>query len=90
MRLLRPPHIGIFPRSFRLHGTHHAREMIEEICSMWGRPRYGDHYSDRLLGRLSSLSLRLRQCLWIGEASAGQRQNAHADDDDRHADELHA
>jgi hypothetical protein len=30
------PHIGIFPRSFRLHGTHHAREMIVEICSMWG------------------------------------------------------
>src|ERR1700675_3099751 len=35
MRLLRPPHIGIFLRSFRLHGTHHAREMIAEICSMW-------------------------------------------------------
>ena len=35
MRLLRPPHIGIFPRSFRLHGAHHAREMIVEICSMW-------------------------------------------------------
>jgi hypothetical protein len=29
------PHIGIFLRSFRLHGTHHAREMIAEICSMW-------------------------------------------------------
>jgi hypothetical protein len=36
MRLLRPPHIGIFPRSFRLHGARHAREMIVEICSMWG------------------------------------------------------
>jgi len=35
MRLLRPPHIGIFLRSFRLHGNHHAREMIAEICSMW-------------------------------------------------------
>jgi len=35
MRLLRPPHIGIFLRSFRLHGTRHAREMIAEICSMW-------------------------------------------------------
>jgi len=35
MRLLRPPHIGILPRSFRLHGTHHAREMIVAICSMW-------------------------------------------------------
>ena len=29
------PHIGIFPRSFRLHGAHHARAMIVEICSMW-------------------------------------------------------
>jgi hypothetical protein len=29
------PHIGIFLRPFRLHGTHHAREMIVEICSMW-------------------------------------------------------
>ena len=35
MRLLRAPHIGIFSRSFRLHGAHHAREMIVEICSMW-------------------------------------------------------
>jgi hypothetical protein len=35
MRLLRPAHIGIFPRSFRLHGAHHAHEMITEICSMW-------------------------------------------------------
>jgi hypothetical protein len=35
MRLLRPPHIGIFPRSFRLHGVYLAREMIVEICSMW-------------------------------------------------------
>jgi hypothetical protein len=34
MRLLRPTHLGIFPRSFRLQGAHHAREMIEEICSM--------------------------------------------------------
>jgi hypothetical protein len=35
MRLLRPSHIGIFLRSFRLHGNHHARKMIAEICSMW-------------------------------------------------------
>jgi hypothetical protein len=35
MRLLRPPHIGIFLRSIRLHGTQHAREMIAEICSVW-------------------------------------------------------
>jgi hypothetical protein len=32
-------HIGIFPRSFRLHGTHHAREKIVEICSMWDASR---------------------------------------------------
>jgi len=35
MRLLRPPHIGIFLRSFHSHSTHYAREMIAEICSMW-------------------------------------------------------
>jgi hypothetical protein len=35
MRLLRPPHIGIFLRSFPSHGTHYARKMIAEICSMW-------------------------------------------------------
>src|SRR5262249_1381050 len=35
MRLLRPPHSGIFLRSFPLHGPHHARETIAEICSLW-------------------------------------------------------
>ena len=35
MRLLRPPHSGIFLRSFRLHGAHHARETIAKICSLW-------------------------------------------------------
>jgi hypothetical protein len=35
MRLLRPPHIGIFLRSFPLHSAHYARETIAEICSMW-------------------------------------------------------
>jgi hypothetical protein len=35
MRLLRPPHIGIFPRSFPSHSTRYARETIVEICSMW-------------------------------------------------------
>jgi hypothetical protein len=35
MRLLRTPRIGIFPRPFRSHSTHYAREMIAEICSMW-------------------------------------------------------
>jgi hypothetical protein len=35
MRLLRLSHIGILPRSFRLHSHHYAREMIVEPCSMW-------------------------------------------------------
>src|SRR6266403_3946410 len=35
MRLLRPPHIGIFLRSFHSHSTHYARETIAEIWSMW-------------------------------------------------------
>jgi hypothetical protein len=34
MRLLRPPPIGIFLRSFHSHSTHYARETIAEICSM--------------------------------------------------------
>ena len=36
MRLLRPPHSGIFLRSFRLHSAHYARERIAKICSLWG------------------------------------------------------
>jgi hypothetical protein len=35
MRLLRPPHSGIFWRSFRLHSAHYARETIAKICSPW-------------------------------------------------------
>jgi hypothetical protein len=35
MRLLRPPHSGIFWRSFRLHSIHYARETIAKICSLW-------------------------------------------------------
>jgi hypothetical protein len=35
MRLLRPPHSGIFCRSFRFHSTHYARETIAKICSPW-------------------------------------------------------
>src|SRR5712664_4336042 len=35
MRLLRPPHSGIFLRSFRLHSPHYARETIAKICSLW-------------------------------------------------------
>jgi hypothetical protein len=33
-RLLRPPWSGIFPRSFRLHSAHYARETIAESCSL--------------------------------------------------------
>ncbi len=36
MRLLRPPHSGIFLRSFRLHSIHYARETIAKIWSLWG------------------------------------------------------
>ena len=35
MRLLRPPHSGIFLRSFRLHSVDYARETIAKICSLW-------------------------------------------------------
>jgi hypothetical protein len=35
LRLLRPPHSGIFPRSFRLQSAHYARETIAKICSLW-------------------------------------------------------
>ena len=35
MRLLRPPQIGIFLRSFPLHSPHYARETIAESCSIW-------------------------------------------------------
>jgi hypothetical protein len=48
MRLLRPSLIGIFPRSFRLHGTRHAREMIGEICSM------GDALATAIMTRTGS------------------------------------
>jgi hypothetical protein len=34
MRLLRPPHTGIFLRSFPLHSPCYARETIAETCSM--------------------------------------------------------
>jgi hypothetical protein len=36
IRLLRPPRIGIFLRSFPFHSTHYVRETIAEICSMRG------------------------------------------------------
>jgi hypothetical protein len=34
MRLLRLPNSNIFLRSLHLHGAHHARETIAEICSL--------------------------------------------------------
>jgi hypothetical protein len=34
-RLLRPPQIGIFLRSFPLHSPRYARETIAESCSIW-------------------------------------------------------
>ena len=34
-RLLRPPQIGIFLRSFPLHSPRYARETIAETCSIW-------------------------------------------------------
>jgi hypothetical protein len=35
LRLLRPPHSGIFPRSFHLQRARYARETIAKICSLW-------------------------------------------------------
>jgi hypothetical protein len=35
MRLLRPSHIGILLRSFRLHSHHYARETSAATCSIW-------------------------------------------------------
>jgi len=34
LHLRRPPHSGIFPRSFRLQSAHYAREMIAQTCSL--------------------------------------------------------
>jgi hypothetical protein len=36
MRLLRPPQIDIFLRSFPLHRIDYASETIAESCSIWG------------------------------------------------------
>jgi hypothetical protein len=52
MRLLRPSPIGILPRSFRFHGTHHAREMIVAICSM------GDALATAIITRTGSFRSR--------------------------------
>ena len=35
LRLLRPPHIGRFRRSFPSQSAHYAPETIAEIVSMW-------------------------------------------------------
>jgi len=48
MRLLRPPPIGIFRRSFPLHGDHHAPETIAESCSM------GDALATAIISRTGS------------------------------------
>src|SRR6185312_4325610 len=54
-RLLRPPPSGIFRRSFPLHSTGLRPETIApSLHKTWllagGRPRYGAHRLDRLLG----------------------------------------
>ena len=48
-RLLRPPQIGIFLRSFPSHMRRLCAENDRRKLLDLGRPRYGDHYSDRLL-----------------------------------------
>jgi hypothetical protein len=48
MRLLRPPPIGIFLRSFPLHSYHYAPETIAEICSM------GDALATAIITRAGS------------------------------------
>ena len=57
------PHIGIFPRSFRLHGAHHAREMIVEICSMWDIALRSPCSAQALSGRPWPLVRRMRRTL---------------------------
>jgi hypothetical protein len=47
-RLLRPPRIGIFLRSFPLHMRWLCAENDRRKLLDPGRPRYGDHYSHRL------------------------------------------
>jgi hypothetical protein len=51
---LRPPHIGIFVRSFHCHSTHYARETIAEIC------RCGRTQSAHAVGASSGRSGRTR------------------------------
>jgi hypothetical protein len=48
-RLLRPPQLGIFLRSFPLHMRRLCAENDRRKLLELGRPRYGDHYSHRLL-----------------------------------------
>jgi hypothetical protein len=43
MRLLRPPHIGIFLRSFHSHHTHYASRIDRRNLLDVGRPRDGAH-----------------------------------------------
>jgi hypothetical protein len=49
-RLLRPTRSGGFLRSFPLHRTPLCAGNDRRNPLAGGRPRYGDHYSDRLLG----------------------------------------
>jgi uncharacterized protein len=48
-RLLRPPPSGIFRRSFPLHRSPLCAGNDRRNLLAGGRPRYGDHYSGRLL-----------------------------------------
>jgi hypothetical protein len=48
-RLLRPTGSGSFLRSFPLHRTPLCAGNDRRNLLAGGRPRYGDHYSDRLL-----------------------------------------
>ena len=48
-RMLRPTGSGSFLRSFPLHRTPLCAGNDRRNLLAGGRPRYGDHYSDRLL-----------------------------------------
>lgn len=48
MHLLRPSHIGIFLRSFRLRSPHYARSTNAKICSM------GDALATMIIARTGS------------------------------------
>ena len=66
IRLLRPPLSGIFLRSFPLHRAQLCAGNDRRNLLAEGRPRYGDHQSDRLL-----MDLRLR---FAGKSLQGIRK----------------